>query len=120
MTMPPPSRTGSPGSPTITWIPLCWVSVAWWSRPGRAGAAAASLAGADSAVGSERCYVRSAIRQGVVRSLLKALRGRPSGLLAAFAVVMAVFTPGFGYYAGRWAGRKVTADVPVAEELEGE
>ena len=68
---------------------------------GRSKATVASLAGAESALASERSYVRSTIPRGVGRSLWKAVRGRPSGLLSAFALVMAVLTTGFGYFVGR-------------------
>ena len=83
---------------------------------GRSKATVASLAGAESALASERSYVRSTIPRGVFRSLWKAVRGRPSGLLSAFALVMAVLTTGFGYYVGRRSGRKNAADVLVVED----
>ena len=84
---------------------------------GRSKATVASLAGAESALASERSYVRSTIPRGVCRSLWKAVRGRPSGLLSAFALVMAVMTTGFGYLVGRRAGRKNAAKV-LTEETE--
>ena len=87
---------------------------------GRSKATVASLAGAESALASERSYVRSAIPRGVCRSLWKAVRGRPSGLLSAFALVMAVLTTGFGYFVGRRAGRKNAVEVLVAEDTESE
>lgn len=85
---------------------------------GRSKATVAGLAGAGSALASERSYVRSTIPRGVCRSLWKAARGRPSGLLSAFALVMAVATTGFGYLVGRRAGRKNAVDVSVLEETE--
>jgi glucosyl-dolichyl phosphate glucuronosyltransferase len=87
---------------------------------GRSKATVASLAGVDSALASERSYVRSTIPRGVCRSLWKAVRGRPSGLLSAFALVMAVLTTGFGYFVGRRAGRKNPDEVLVLEDPGGE
>ncbi|HEV3066883.1 MAG TPA: glycosyltransferase [Streptosporangiaceae bacterium] len=87
---------------------------------GRSKATVASLAGAESALASERSYVRSTIPRGVGRSLWRAARGRPSGLLSAFALVMAVFLTGFGYFVGRRSGRKNAAGVLVAEDTDGE
>jgi GT2 family glycosyltransferase len=87
---------------------------------GRSKATVASLAGAGSALASERSYVRSTIPRGVGRSLWRAARGRPSGLLSAFALVLAVFTTGFGYLVGRWSGRKEPGAVLVAEDAGGE
>lgn len=83
---------------------------------GRSKATVASLAGAESALASERSYVRSTIPRGICRSLWKALRGRPSGLLSAFALVMAVLTTGFGYFVGRRAGRRNAVEVLVPED----
>ena len=87
---------------------------------GRSKATVASLAGAEPALASERSYVRSTIPRGVCRSLLRALRGRPSGLLSAFALVLAVFTTGFGYVVGRRASRKNPAGVPAVDSADGE
>jgi GT2 family glycosyltransferase len=87
---------------------------------GRSKATVASLAGAESALASERSYVRSTIPRGVCRSLWKAVRGRPSGLLSAFALVMAVLTTGFGYFVGRRAGRKNAGDVLLLENTGSE
>ena len=87
---------------------------------GRSKATVASLAGAESALASERSYVRSTIPRGVCRSLWKAVRGRPSGLLSAFALVMAVLTTGFGYFMGRRAGRKSAVEELVPEDIESE
>ena len=87
---------------------------------GRSKATVASLAGAGSALSSERSYVRSTIPRGVCRSLWKAVRGRPSGLLSAFALMMAVLITGFGYFVGRRAGRKNAVEVLAAADTEGE
>ena len=87
---------------------------------GRSKATVASLAGAESALASERSYVRSTIPRGVGRSLWKAVCGRPSGLLSAFALVMAVLTTGFGYVVGRRAGRKSAVEELVPEDTESE
>ena len=86
---------------------------------GRSKATVASLAGAESALASERSYVRSTIPRGVCRSLWKAVRGRPSGLLSAFALVMAVLTTGFGYFVGRRSGKNAV-EVVLAEDTESE
>jgi GT2 family glycosyltransferase len=86
---------------------------------GRSKATVASLAGAESALASERSYVRSTIPRGVCRSLWKAVRGRPSGLLSAFALVMAVLTTGFGYFVGRRSGKNAV-EVVLAEDTECE
>ncbi len=87
---------------------------------GRSKATVASLAGAESALASERSYVRSTIPRGVCRSLWRAVKGRPSGLLSAFALVMAVLTTGFGYYVGRRSGRKNATEVLVVEDPAAE
>jgi hypothetical protein len=87
---------------------------------GRSKATVAALAGAESALASERSYVRSTIPRGIFRSLWKAARGRPSGLLSAYALVMAVLMTGFGYYVGRRSGRKGDGKVLVAEDPEAQ
>ena len=85
---------------------------------GRSKAIVARLAGAESALASERSYVRSTIPRGIGRSLWQAARGRPSRLLSAFALMLAVLVTVVGYYVGRWSGRKNPSPAVAVEQAE--
>ena len=84
---------------------------------GRSKATVASLAGAESALASERSYVRSTIPRGVGRSLW-----RPPGTAVRVAFRVRPgdgrVPTGFGYFVGRRSGRKNAAGVLVAEDTE--
>jgi glycosyltransferase involved in cell wall biosynthesis len=61
----------------------------------------ARLTGADAALETERAYVSRVLPAGIVRGLLQALRGRPSGLFQALAIVAGALTTAAGYARGR-------------------
>ncbi len=72
----------------------CWAE-------GRSKALVSSLAGADSALETERVYVRRTLPQGVLTGLRDALRGDLSGLARAAAMVEGVALTAAGYALAR-------------------
>ncbi len=67
---------------------------------GLAKAAMVSARGRRAGLASERRYVRATLPAGVARELSRALRGRPSGLLRAGAIIIGLAATIFGYLRG--------------------
>jgi GT2 family glycosyltransferase len=68
---------------------------------GRSKALVSRLAGAESALSSERVYVRRTLPRGLLRGLRDLLRGDPSGASRAWAIVEGLTLTVFGYVTGR-------------------
>jgi glycosyltransferase involved in cell wall biosynthesis/GT2 family glycosyltransferase len=67
---------------------------------GRSKAVLAGLVGSDSGLAAERTYTRRTLPLGVLRGLGDALRGRPSGLARAMAIVAGLVVTTTGYLSG--------------------
>lgn len=69
---------------------------------GRSKARVARLAGASSALSSERSYVAGTLTRAVARNLGRSLRGDRGAALRAGAIVIGLATTVAGYAVGRW------------------
>ncbi|MCA1676732.1 MAG: glycosyltransferase, partial [Actinobacteria bacterium] len=64
---------------------------------GLSKAAVSRLAGGNGALSSERSYLVGTVTRGISRSLAQVLRGHPSGIIIALAMVVGVTTTVLGY-----------------------
>lgn len=79
---------------------------------GRSKALVTRLAGADSALASERAYVRETIPKGLARGMADVLRGDRTGARRARALVEGVALTASSYLAARLRQRRRTPDSP--------
>ena len=82
-----------------TWRYLFWRC---WAE-GRSKAVVGSIVGTEAALASERPYVSRTLPSAFARGLLDGVRGDPSGVLRAAAIVTALATTLAGYLVGRLA-----------------
>jgi GT2 family glycosyltransferase len=74
---------------------------------GRSKAVVSRLAGAESALSTERVYVRRTLPAGVVRGLGDLVRGDRSGAARSWAIVEGVLLTASSYAWARWRARRV-------------